>query len=105
MEAIIRERQSEQLKPPITSVGFIGWVRGNLFNGYLNSMLTIATLLFLWKTVPPLVKWAFIDAMWHTSGQACKQAAGACWSVISVNFRFILFGFYPYDLHWRPLLA
>jgi general L-amino acid transport system permease protein len=80
-------------------------VKNNLFNGVFNSILTIVTLLFLWKVVPPFIRWAFIDSAWHTSGQACRQAAGACWSVISMNYRFILFGFYPYDLQWRPFLA
>jgi general L-amino acid transport system permease protein len=40
-----------------------------------------------------------------TTGQACRQAAGACWSIISTNYRFILFGFYPYEEQWRPLVS
>jgi general L-amino acid transport system permease protein len=55
--------------------------------------------------VPPFIRWAFIDSAWFTTGQACRKAAGACWSIISMNYRFILFGFYPYDLQWRPFLA
>jgi general L-amino acid transport system permease protein len=70
-----------------------------------NSMLTLASLFLLWEIVPPLFKWAFLDGVWFTGGQACKQAAGACWSIISANLRFILFGFYPQELQWRPLLA
>ena len=97
--------QAEELRPPITSIGVIGWVKNNLFNGVFNSILTIVTLLLLWKVVPPLFRWAFIDSAWHTTGQACRQAAGACWSVISMNYRFILFGFYPYEQQWRPFLA
>ncbi len=97
--------QAEELRPPITSIGVIGWVKNNLFNGVFNSILTIVTLFFLWKVVPPLFRWAFIDSAWHTTGQACRQAAGACWSVISMNYRFILFGFYPYEQQWRPFLA
>jgi general L-amino acid transport system permease protein len=97
--------QKDDVKPPLTSIGIIGWIKTNLFNGVLNSILTIITLLFLWKVVPPIFRWAFIDSAWHTTGQACKQAGGACWSIISMNYRFILFGFYPYDLQWRPLLA
>jgi general L-amino acid transport system permease protein len=93
------------LKPPVTSVGVIGWMRANLFNGIFNSILTIVTLAFLWKTVPPLIKWLFIDSVWRTTGEACRNASGACWSVVSENLRFILFGFYPYESHWRPLLA
>jgi general L-amino acid transport system permease protein len=97
--------QAEEIRPPVTSIGVIGWIRNNLFNGVLNSILTLITLFFLWKIVPPLFRWAFIDSAWHTTGQACRQAAGACWSIISMNYRFILFGFYPYDLQWRPFLA
>lgn len=95
----------EDLKPPITSVGLIGWARNNLFNGVFNSILTLLTLFFLYKVIPPLVRWAFIDSVWLTTGQACREAAGACWSIISNNFRFILFGFYPYEEQWRPALA
>jgi len=97
--------QKEQIRPPVVSVGVIGWIKANLFNGWFNSTLTIVTLFFLWKTAVPFFRWAFIDSVWNTTGQVCRDAGGACWSVISSNFRFILFGFYPYDLQWRPLLA
>jgi len=97
--------QAEALRPPVTSIGVIGWARHNLFNGVFNSILTLVTLFFLGKVVPPLFRWAFIDSAWHTTGQACRQAAGACWSIISMNYRFILFGFYPYEQQWRPFLA
>ena len=100
-----RAVQAEALKPPVTSIGPIGWMKKNLFNGVLNSILTIAILLFLGRVIPPLFRWAFIDSAWLTNGQACRQAAGACWSVISANYRFILFGFYPYEEQWRPLSA
>ena len=102
MEQVV---QTEELRPPATSIGPIGWVKNNLFNGVLNSILTLVTLFFLWKVIPPLLRWAFIDSAWFTSSQACRQAAGACWSIISRNYRFIFFGFYPYGEQWRPLLA
>jgi general L-amino acid transport system permease protein len=105
METAIGIGKLEEIKPPITSVGVVGWVRSNLFSNVLNSLLTLASLYLLWKIVPPLIKWAFIDGVWFTGSQACKQAAGACWSIISANLRFILFGFYPHALQWRPLLA
>jgi general L-amino acid transport system permease protein len=97
--------QAEELRPPVTQIGVIGWARHNLFNGVFNSILTLVTLFFLGKVVPPLFRWALIDSAWHTTGQACRQAAGACWSIISMNYRFILFGFYPYEQQWRPFLA
>jgi general L-amino acid transport system permease protein len=97
--------QAEQLKPPITRVGVIGWLRANLFSSVFNSFLTIVTLYFLWKIVPAFVRWAFIDSSWNTTGAACRAAGGACWSIITKNFRFIIFGFFPYESQWRPLVA
>jgi len=96
---------TEALKPPVTSVGVIGWIRNNLFNGWFNSLLTVVTLFLLWKTVPPLFQWAFIDSAWNTTGRACKDVPGACWSIIYTNFRFMIFGFFPYEQQWRPFLA
>ena len=97
--------QAEQLKPPITRIGVIGWLRANLFNSVFNSFLTIVTLYFLWKIVPAFVRWAFIDSSWNTTGAACRAAGGACWSIVAKNFRFIIFGFFPYESQWRPLVA
>ena len=95
----------KDMKPPVSDVGVIGWIKTNLFNGPFNSILTIVTLFFLYYTIPPLIKWAFIDSVWLTDSQVCREATGACWSVITSNLRFILFGFFPYDSQWRPLLA
>lgn len=99
-------KQSEEpIKPPVTSVGVLGWIRANLFNNWFNSVLTLITLYALGKIVPPFIRWAFVDSLWFSTGEACKGAEGACWSIIPANIRFILFGFFPYDLQWRPLLA
>ncbi len=97
--------QAEDLKPPITRIGVIGWLRANLFSSVFNSVLTIVTLYFLWKIVPAFVRWAFIDSSWNTTGAACREAGGACWSIVAKNFRFIIFGFFPFESQWRPLVA
>ncbi len=105
MEESILGTQTEESKPPITSVGVIGWVKSNLFNGLFNSILTIVILYLLWKMIPPLFQWAFIDSVWYTNGKACRGIDGACWSIIPTNLRFIIFGFFPYELQWRPFAA
>jgi general L-amino acid transport system permease protein len=97
--------QEDMLRPPKTSVGVLGWIKSNLFNGWFNSLLTLLTLWFLWETVPPLLKWMFFDSVWVSDGQGCRAADGACWSIITHNLRFIIFGFFPSELQWRPLLA
>jgi general L-amino acid transport system permease protein len=105
MPDITHTSPKKEIRPPVVNVGVIGWIKANLFNGWFNSGLTVAMLFFLWKTALPFFRWAFIDSVWNTTGQVCRDAGGACWSIVSSNFRFILFGFYPYDLQWRPLLA
>ena len=55
--------------------------------------------------------WAVLDAVWTlppgTDSSPCRAVAGrgACWAVVGERSRFILFGSYPYDQHWRAALA
>ena len=93
------------VKPPVTQVGVLGWIRTNLFKGWLNSCLTIITVYLLWLSIPPFFRWAFVDSLWFSSGAECQQTSGACWSVITANIRFITFGFFPYEQQWRPFVA
>ena len=96
--AVQAEDKFKDLKPPVINVGVIGWIRANLFNGPFNSLLTIVTLFLLYKLIPPIVQWALIDSVWFAGGSVCR-------SVVTTNVRFIIFGFFPYDAQWRPLLA
>ena len=81
------------------------WVRDNLFGSWVSTVLTLLVLVFLWKTLPPLVHWALLDAVWQPDAKACRATHGACWGFIAEKHRFILFGTYPYEQHWRPALA
>lgn len=94
-----------EIKPPVASVGVMGWIRANLLSTWYNSLLTVVALIILWNTLIPFIEWAFIDSLWFSTSKACQAGDGACWSVITANIRFVLFGFYPYELHWRPGLA
>jgi len=93
------------LKPPVTEVGVLGWLRSNLFNTWYNSLLTIFVIALLAWLLPPLIRWGFIDSLWNSSAEACRETDGACWSVIPSNIRFIIFGFFPSGQEWRPTLA
>jgi general L-amino acid transport system permease protein len=81
------------------------WIRENLFGNWASAAFTVIFLFLLWKTLPPLVDWAFLDAVWRPDSKACRASEGACWGFIAEKHRFILFGTYPYDLHWRPAIA
>ncbi len=93
------------IKPPVNHRGAIGWLKENLFDGIFNSILSILVLGLLIRFVPPFIQWAFINASWLGTSGACKAGDGACWAVVFKNFRFIIFGFYPHELHWRPFSA
>lgn len=100
-----KESAAIDLKPPAIQVGVIGWMRENLFNSPLNTCLTLLILFALYRIGLPLFKWAFVDGTWFSSAEGCRNATGACWSIISRNLRFILFGFYPQEEHWRPVVS
>jgi general L-amino acid transport system permease protein len=84
------------------------WLRDNLLSSPLNILLTALSAWLLLAAAPPLVEWAFVKAHFSaavTPEQCRAEAGGACWSFIAEKYRFILFGAYPYDEQWRPLLA
>jgi general L-amino acid transport system permease protein len=86
----------------------LAWMRANLFSGWFNAITTLVIVYALWQWLPPFVGWAFLDAVWQPGDSAaCRRAAGegACWAFIGEKHRFILFGTYPYEQHWRPGLA
>jgi general L-amino acid transport system permease protein len=95
---------------PISQVGLIGWLRTNLFSSWLSTAVTLVVLYFLVRWVIGFVEWGILNAVWsvpNNQTQACRdlRGAGACWAVIAEKHRFILFGTYPYEEHWRPALV
>ena len=83
----------------------MSWLRRNFFSSWVSSVFTVLLILVLWKSLPPFVDWAFLDAVWRPDANACRASEGACWGFIAEKHRFILFGTYPYEQHWRPGLA
>ena len=81
------------------------WLRQNLFSGWGSSAATILIAFLLFKGMTAFIDWAFLDAVWRPDSKACRAAEGACWGFIAEKHRFILFGTYPYDEHWRPAVA
>lgn len=61
------------LPPPATSVGFIGWLRNNLFPDWWNTILTIVGTVFSVWVIWGILNWAVFDA--HFTGSTrdvCK---------------------------------
>ncbi len=81
---------TEEVRPPTTEVGVVGWLYHNLFNSKLNSLLTIIVGLVVALVVVGLAQWMIFDARW---------------GVITENMRLFLVGRYPPDQIWRVWLA
>uniref|UniRef100_UPI00384DD8BC amino acid ABC transporter permease n=1 Tax=Indioceanicola profundi TaxID=2220096 RepID=UPI00384DD8BC len=92
--------------PPVASTGVLGWLRANLFNTWYNTLLTALIIWLLAQVIPGLVSWLFTSAVWTAEDAGvCRAAEGACWAFVAEKWRFILFGTYPYEQHWRPTVA
>ena len=83
----------------------IAWLRANLFSSVPSTVATLVLAWLAYQLLVPFVDWAFVDAVWSApDSQACRRAKGegACWAFIAEKHRFIFFGTYPYEQHWRP---
>ena len=100
-----RDRMIPGRPAPAATVGVLGWLRANLFSGWLNTLLTVGALLLIWRTVPPLLGWALFDADFSgVTGAECTTA-GACWAWLDQRINQFLYGFYPQDAYWRVNVA
>lgn len=98
----VRFQPQTALPPPRATTGPVGWMRQNLFSSPTNTLLTLASLYLLWLMIPPVIRWAFIDAQFTgTTREACADATGACWTFINARIGQILYGFYPPEYRWR----
>jgi len=87
--------------PPASSVGVVGWMRSNLFSGWVNSILTVIAIYVLIVTMPPLLNWLFFSADWVGSTRDACDSGGACWVFVGQRFQIFIYGFYPLDQAWR----
>jgi general L-amino acid transport system permease protein len=92
---------------PVRTTGPIAWMRGNLFSSPLNVILTIVVAWVLWSIIPPVIQWAFIDAVWSAEdrtdcwAQMAEPEGAACWAFIQSRFGLFIYGFYPEAERWR----
>ncbi|MCL4746547.1 MAG: amino acid ABC transporter permease [Burkholderiaceae bacterium] len=100
--------ESIQPRPaPIKTEGWVPWIRANLFGDWRNVLTTVIVLLLALLYVPRLVDWGLVQAVFQPDADVCQAArgTGACWAVVTEKHRIIIFGRYPYEQQWRPLLA
>jgi general L-amino acid transport system permease protein len=77
-----------------------------LFGSPLNAFLTIVFGALLVVILPPMARWAVLDAvLLNPDPNACRATSGACWSFIYAKSGQLLFGIYPVEERWRPAVV
>lgn len=104
-------------QPAPTSVrGPVAWVRKNLVGTVGDTILTILGIVIVAWVLPQVINWAFINAVWtgpdRTVCATVTQGGirpdgwtGACWAFVNAKFGQFMFGTYPIEERWRPILV
>ncbi|MBI5279715.1 MAG: amino acid ABC transporter permease [Burkholderiales bacterium] len=92
---------------PRSHAGVFQALRLQLFGDWRTALATVSLGALLLWVVPQVLDWILFSAVWRPDLAACRaaQGDGACWGVITEKYRLILFGRYPYEEQWRPLVA
>ena len=101
--AFLRATPAPAEPPPALAQGPVAWMRKNLFSGVVSSVLTVAAIAFLFWVIPALVRFLFVDAVWHAdNADPCRaNQGGACWPFVKAKASFFWYGPYPEAQHWR----
>ena len=100
--------------PRAANSGPMAWARANLFSNWINTAVSLALGYLIIRYAVSFIDWAFLKAIWAVPNDAqgrpdtaiCRDNRdGACWAVIREKHRFMLFGTYPFEQHWRPALV
>lgn len=96
----------QRLGPPQLERSLNRWLKRNLFATWQDTLFSLVGLTFLAWALATVADWAFFSSIWtEQEAEKCREASGACWSVIHARHRLIFFGLYPAEEHWRSALA
>ena len=92
-------------RPPLSGAAS-HWLMKRAFGSLTDSVMSVLFFALLLYAAYVVLDWAIFGAVWSAeAADQCREARGACWSVIAARHRLILFGLYPFELHWRSTLA
>lgn len=93
------------MKPIMKPITPLRWLQRNLFSSWFNTLLTLFSVYLLYLILPPILRWAILEANWVGTTRDDCTANGACWVFIKVRFWQFIYGFYPTTDYWRVNLA
>ena len=96
-----------QRPAPVNTEGVGPWIKRNLFSNLPSTVTTLLLLSLAAWYLPQLLNWGLFKAVFEPSFEQCQAARGmgACWGVVTEKYRLIIFGRYPFEEQWRPLIA
>lgn len=110
----VRDKMLPETAPPSSQVGAVRWVRENLFSSVTNAILTLISIYLVYWVISHVGPW-LVGGIWDAGSLSeCREirnatlgpdASVACWAVLSDRWHQLLFGYYPSELYWRPILA
>ena len=112
--SFVRTEMLPEKDPPLGQSGVLKWMRENLFSTIPNAIMSIAAVWAIYFALSHILPWVFQSSWTATSLRECREAIstaygsgteGACWAVINERFLQLIFGFYPSELYWRPILC
>ncbi|MET3522851.1 amino acid ABC transporter permease [Mesorhizobium sp. M4B.F.Ca.ET.215.01.1.1] len=115
MSWVRTEMALAQPAPP-SERGLYAWVRKNLIATPGDTILTILGILIVAWILPQVINWALLNAQWTGPDRTvCATVAqggiqpdgwsGACWAFVNAKFGQFMFGRYPIEERWRPILV
>ncbi len=115
--SFVRTEMLPAQTPPATQTGVIKWVRENLFSTPLNAAMTLVSLYLIYVVLAGVLPW-MLNGIWDAGslnecreirdarGGSAEHGHGvACWAVLVDRWDQLMFGFYPSELYWRPILS
>ena len=92
---------------PVSTEGFVPWLKANLFASVPNAVVSVLILSALAWAVVNALRWGVFNAVIATDADLCQAArgVGACWGVVNEKARLIVMGRFPQAEHWRAELA
>lgn len=114
--AYVRGAMEAAQPAPKGQTGAQAWIRTNLIATPKDTLITIICLGIVAYVLTGLIDWMLINATWTGSDRSvCATIAqggilpdghsGACWAFIGAKYEQFIFGRYPLEERWRPILV
>ncbi len=103
----ISTKELPQLPAPVNTHGPGAWMRMNMFANGRDTFLTIVFSILVIAVLYKLIPWLITNAVFFADSiRQCREIdTGACFAVVTTRFNQLIFGFYPPDFYWRPILT